>query len=240
MLAPAVQTLVELFEHSPNVYFCVKDTDGRYVAVSEMYIRRMGHRRYDLIGMRVEDFCPPDLARVYSAEDRALLATGLTRRNRLERVSSLEGRDWFLTTRYLHQEPGYDDVIVAISTPVDLGKRSDELGDGLGRAIELAERTDRGALRVSDLADEAGLTTDQLDRVMHRVLGVSPKQHLMSIRADRAATLLVTTDESLSAIARTCNYYDQSQFTKLFKEAYGLTPHQFRSTVAESQSEHVA
>ncbi len=233
VLAPAVQLLVDLLEPSPNVYFCAKDTGGRYLAVSEMFVRRMGYRRRDLIGMSVDDFCPPDLARLYSAEDRALLLTARTRRNRLERVSSLEGRDWFLTTRHLHSEKGFDDVIIAISTPVDLGERSDRLGEGLRRAIELAEQPDRGALRVTDLAAEAELTTDQLDRVMQRVLGASPKQLLMSIRADRAASLLIGTDDSLASIARSCHYYDQSQFTRLFKDAYGLTPNQFRATAGD-------
>ncbi|MCP3939777.1 MAG: helix-turn-helix domain-containing protein [Actinomycetia bacterium] len=234
MLAPSVQLLTDLFEASPNVYFCVKDTDGRYLAVSEMFVRRWERRRHELIGMTVDDFCPPDLARLYRAEDRALLVSGRTPVNHLEAVADASGqRHWFLTSRALHKAEGFDDVIVAISTPTDLGGRAGQLGDGLRRAIELAERSDRGALRVSDLAEEAGLTTDQLDRAMRRVLGVSPKQHLMAIRADRAASMLATTGAGLADIARACHYYDQSQFTTCFKDVYGLTPSQFRSTIAE-------
>ncbi|MCP3933823.1 MAG: helix-turn-helix domain-containing protein [Actinomycetia bacterium] len=234
MLAPSVQLLVDLFESSPNVYFCVKDTKGRYLAVSEMFVHRWDRRRHELIGMTVDDFCPPDLARLYRAEDKALLLSGRTRVNRLEAVADATGqRHWFLTSRSLHRADGYADVMVAVSTPTDLGARAGQLGDGLRRAIELAEQTDRGALRISDLAEEARLTTDQLDRAMRRVLGVSPKQLLMAIRADRAASMLTTGDETLANIARACHYYDQSQFTTCFKDAYGLTPSQFRSAIAE-------
>ncbi len=234
MLAPAVQLLVNLFEASPNVLFCVKDTDGRYLAVSEMFVHRWDRRRHELIGMTVDDFCPPDLARLYNAEDRALLISRHAGTNRLEAVADATGqRQWFLTSRSFHRAEGFADVIIAISTPTDLGARAGRLGHGLRRAIELAERSNRGALRVSDLAEEAGLTTDQLDRAMRRVLGVSPKQHLMAIRAERAASMLTTGDESLADIARSCHYYDQSQFSTCFKEAYGLTPSQFRSAIAE-------
>ncbi len=231
MLAPAVQLLVELFEPSPNVYFCVKDTSGRYLSVSEMFVRRMGHPRFALVGRTADDVCPPDLARLYRAEDQALLATGLARTNKLETVADVDGRrSWFLTNRTLYRAEGFDDVIVAISTPTDLGSRSVALGVGLRQALDLAERRDRGPLRVADLAAEAGLSSDQLDRVMRRVLGVSPKQFLMAVRADHAASLLASTDLSIAEIARRCHYYDQSQFSNHFKATFGVTPGQFRSS----------
>ncbi len=234
MLAPSVQLLIDLFEASPNVYFCVKDTEGRYLSVSEMFVHRWDRRRHELIGMTVDEFCPPDLARLYRAEDRALQVSRQPCTNRLEAVADAAGqRQWFLTSRSLHRAEGFADVIIAISTPTDLGARAGQLGQGLRRAIELAGRRDRRALRVSDLAEEAGLTTGQLDRAMRRVLGVSPKQHLMAIRAEHAASMLTTGNETLADIARSCHYYDQSQFTTCFKDVYGLTPSQFRSAVAE-------
>ena len=84
-----------------------------------------------------------------------------------------------------------------MSTPTDLHSH---LGAGLRAAIELAERSDRRGLRVADLADAAGLTTDQLERAMRRVLGVSPKQHLMAIRLQRAAALLAIGSRELKSM----------------------------------------
>lgn len=224
--------MIELFESSPNVLFCVKSPAGRYLVVNDMFVRRMRCRdASELIDRTVDDFFPADLALAYRAEDRALVQSGVTRKNQLEVITDVDGRrEWFLTTRVLHRADGFDDAIVAVSTPTDLGARAGELGAGLRAAIEFAERTDRRGLRVTDLAEAAGITTDQLERAMRRVLAVSPKQHLMAIRLDRAAALLATTDWSLSDIAAACDYYDQSQFTTYFKEAYGVTPGQFRVT----------
>jgi AraC-like DNA-binding protein len=229
VFGPSIGLVIELFGASPDVLLCVKSTQGRYLVVNDMFVRRMRCRDAgELIGRTVDDFFPSDLALAYRAEDRALVRSGLTRANQLEVITDVGGRrDWFLTTRTLHREDGYDDVIVAVSTPTDLGS---QLGAGLRAAIELAEQPDRRGLRVADLADAAGLTTDQLERAMRRVLGVSPKQHLMAIRLSRAATLLATTDRSLTEIATACDYYDQSQFTTYFKDAYGVTPGQFRAT----------
>lgn len=230
MLPSSTRLVIELFESSPNVLFCVKSPAGRYLVVNDMFVRRMNCRdARELIGRTVDDFFPPDLVLAYRADDRALVRSGRTRRNQLEVITDVDGRrEWFLTTRVLHRETGFDDAIVAVSTPTDLGSRSGDLGAGLHAAIDFAERTDRRGLRVSDLAEVAGITTDQLERAMRRVLGVSPKQHLMAIRLDRAATLLATTTRSLSDIAAACDYYDQSQFTTYFKDAYGVTPGQFR------------
>jgi AraC-like DNA-binding protein len=238
VLPPSTRLVIELFESSPSVLFCVKGADGRYLVVNDMFVRRMRRRQAgDLIGRTVDDFFPPDLAVAYRAEDRALLQSGMTRKNQLEVITDDEGRrEWFLTTRVLHREAGFNDVIVAVSTNTELGSSADDLGAGLRAATDLAAQPGRRGLRVTDLADAARLSTDQLERAMRRVLGVSPKQHLMAIRLERAASLLVTTNESLSDVAVACDYYDQSQFTTYFKEAYGVTPRQFRMTSAPAQT----
>ncbi len=241
VIPPATRLVVDLLGSSPNVLLFVKRPDGRYLEVNDTFVRRMRCAdRSELIGKTVDDFFPPDLAAAYRAEDRALLQSGRPRRNQLEVITDVDGRrEWFLSTRVLHRhhggghgggdggEDGADDVIVAVSTQTGLGSGG-ALGGALRAALDVAARGDR-RLRVSDLADAAGLSTDQLERAMRRVLGVSPKQHLMALRLDRAVTLLATTDDSLSDVAAACHYYDQSQFTKYFKDAFGVTPRQFRA-----------
>ncbi len=230
MLPPSTRLVVDLIGSSPNVLLFVKRPDGRYLEVNDTFVRRMRCAdRSDLIGKTVDDFFPPDLAAAYRAEDQALLKSGRPRKNQLEVITDVDGRrEWFLSTRVLHRHDGEDDVIVAVSTQTGLGSRGGALGEALRAALDVAARDDPQRVRVSDLADAAGLSTDQLERAMRRVLGVSPKQHLMALRLDRAVTLLATTDDSLSDVAAACHYYDQSQFTKYFKDAFGVTPRQFR------------
>jgi transcriptional regulator GlxA family with amidase domain len=84
-------------------------------------------------------------------------------------------------------------------------------------------------LRIEQIAEAAGLSTDQLKRSMHRSLGVSPKQFLVRTRIDQAAFLLTTTDDPISSIATTCGFYDQSQLTRQFTAAIGQPPGTYRS-----------
>lgn len=237
MLPPSTQLLVDLFEATPHVMIFVKDQHGHYLAVNDMFVRRMQRQRQsDVVGYCADDFFPPDLAIAYRAQDQSLLRTGLPVRNQLEIITDAHGRrEWFLTTRLLHHDKGFDPVIVAVSTQAHIAVRGHDPGAGLQAAIDLAGRDRQGRLRVIDLARAAQLTTDQLEHAMRNVLGVSPKQYLMRTRLDRSAMLLATTDLTISDVAAKCGYYDQSQLTKYFKAAMGLTPRQYRATVRNEQ-----
>jgi len=58
--------------------------------------------------------------------------------------------------------------------------------------------------------------------------GLSFSQLLRQARVDLACELLLTTNESLAAIADRCGFFDQSHFTKVFTQAKQLTPRHFR------------
>lgn len=231
MLPPATQLVLDLFEATPYVMVCVKDEAGTYLAVNEMFARRVSERHpRNVVGCSAADFFPADLVSEYRARDQALLQSRVPTHNQLEMVTDVDGRrDWFLTSQIVHDgDPGFDPVIVAVSSPARFPTRSGDAGAGLSAAIEMVRGHTGRPLRVEDIASEAGLTTDQLERVMQRVLGVSPKQYLMRARLDQAAHLLATTSRSISDIAVRCGYYDQSQLTKYFRAAIGVTPLEYR------------
>lgn len=221
--------MIDVFESLPHVMFCVKDADGRYVAANEAFVRRAGRRSPgEVIGRRAHDLFPPDLAASYDAQDRALLATGVPVRNQIEIIADeTSSVGWFLTTKVLHDIESSAPTIVVVSVEANLSRRG-PAGDGLRAAIELANARSNEPLRADDLARAAGMTTDQLERTMHRVLGVSPKQYILRARLERAATLLATTGLSISEVATRCGYYDQSQFSRQFRAATGTTPGRYR------------
>ncbi len=239
MVSPSTQLLLDLFDSTPRVMICVKDTQSRYIAVNDAFVRRtsMRHPR-ELIGKRAAEFFPPLLAVAYDAQDQSLLRTGIAVRNQLEIITDRGGRpEWFLTTKLLHdRDPGYEPEIVAVSTQAQLVQRHGDAASGLRAAIELTFSDELGKLRVDDLARAANMTTDQLERSMRKVLGTSPKQYLMSARVDRAATMVATTEASISEIATRCGYYDQSQLTRYFKAAIGMTPGEYRKAARADPS----
>ena len=82
---PGIALMAELFEHRPDAAFFVKDRDGRYVAVNQSLVERVGFReRKGLLGRHVREVFPADLAERYAAQDAAVLRTGRPVRDRLE------------------------------------------------------------------------------------------------------------------------------------------------------------
>ena len=54
----------------------VKDAEGVYVECNQAFLQCIGLSRHQVIGHTVYDVAPPELAQVYDAADRALLAAG--------------------------------------------------------------------------------------------------------------------------------------------------------------------
>lgn len=235
--ADATAVVVDLLGAVPHVMLCVKAADGRYVAANDAFVRRARRRRLDeVVGRRAADLFPAELAASYDAQDRAVLQTGRPVRNHLELIThgrtggDGQGGRWYLTSKTL-ATGGSGPVVVVLSVDAHLGTRA-SVASGLRAAVELANESVGVPLRVADLADAAGMSTDRLERAMRRSLGISPKQYLIRCRAERAATLLATTDRSVAAIAADCGYYDQSQLTRQFRAHAGMTPSEYRAVAS--------
>ena len=61
--------------------------------------------------------------------------------------------------------------------------------------------------------------------------GVTMSQYFTSMKLTYAKTLLASTDYSVSKIAETCGFNNLSHFYHSFKNNFGLTPLEFRSTI---------
>jgi AraC-like DNA-binding protein len=230
----AIDLLMRLFDAFPHVIVCVKDIESRYIAVNEAFVTKIGLRRIDqVLGSRAHDLYPHDLAASYDAQDRSLFATGQPSRNQLELISDGRGNsDWYLSSKVLHRI-GPDPVVVAVSVPVQLPRGTSGAG-GLRSAVELVRTDHARPLRVRDIADAAGMSSDRLERIMRRVLNVTPKQFLLRTRLDHAAMLLVTTDRPIAEIAADCGFFDQSQLTRQFGRHVGLPPNRYRNLALQT------
>ena len=58
--------------------------------------------------------------------------------------------------------------------------------------------------------------------------GTSLAAHMKAHRMERAASLLLKTQDDIGAIARAVGYESQSRFTAAFKETYGELPTEYR------------
>ncbi len=80
---------------------------------------------------------------------------------------------------------------------------------------------------VEKLAAYAGVSARYLQTLFLEFVGLPPKQFLRIIRLQKSFTCLQQQTESLTAIAYTCGYADQSHFIRDFKAFTGLTPSRY-------------
>ncbi|MGN0984499.1 MAG: helix-turn-helix transcriptional regulator [Gemmiger sp.] len=83
-------------------------------------------------------------------------------------------------------------------------------------------------LTVTRLARELEVSPNHLTTEFHRQTGQTFTEYLTRTRVRQARALLVTTDDTVQAIAAAVGVPDANYFIKLFKRAYGQTPAAYR------------
>lgn len=228
---PCQGELLELYDLLVDVIFCMKQLDGRYVAVNRAFVRRTGRTsKRDVVGKRAHDLFIPQLAERYEEQDRGVFITGKPLRDELELIRREDGSlGWYLTTKLpVQDDDGSTIGLVTISR--DLATPSDEgiTMESLHRVVQLVQDRLADPLRIADLAAAAECSASSLERRMKKVFGVSATQFVLRNRVDRATRLLTTTDTPLATIATTVGFYDQADFTRRFARLTNETPAQFR------------
>lgn len=84
-------------------------------------------------------------------------------------------------------------------------------------------------LRVADLATHCGLGERRLHQLFDEAFGTTPHRYLQGLRLDTALTLLCDARLTLTDIALTVGFADQSAFTHAFTRRFGLAPGQWRA-----------
>lgn len=96
------------------------------------------------------------------------------------------------------------------------------------RALELIQDRCCEPLTIREIAHEVGVHPYHLARVSRRYTGKTPGDVLRDCRMQKAARLLSHSSIPIGTIALTCGYADQSQFTRSFGRAFGMSPGSFR------------
>ena len=82
------------------------------------------------------------------------------------------------------------------------------------------------------LADTAGISVAQLERLFKRVFQLTPQQLLTKLRIE-AAMRLLHGDTSIAEIGQLCGFSDQSAFARQFKCTVGMPPRDYRALVRQ-------
>lgn len=225
---PAARSFIDLVHGVPQVLGCLKSYDGRYAWSNAGFANRLGLAPEEVVGRSVDELFPPDFASSYTSQDAAVLATGRPLQRQLELIVHADGGiGWYVTSKSCVVASDGSRWGVAVLS-FDLHAQLQSAHSGLARVIDHIRGDVGHAWRVSELAELAGLTPKQLERLARRTLGLSPQRLVQRLRIEHAVQLITTTRTSIGEIAATCGFYDQSSFTRQFRAVLGVTPGAYR------------
>lgn len=95
--------------------------------------------------------------------------------------------------------------------------------------IELMESNLSEPLSLLEIADGAGLSRRQIERLFRQEMGRSPARYYLEIRLDRARHLLVQSSMPVVEVAVACGFVSASHFSKCYRELYNRSPQQERA-----------
>ncbi len=119
-----------------------------------------------------------------------------------------------------------------MSLPARLGVRHPKLL----AVIELMERNLEEPLTRAELAEAAGLSTRQLERLFRKYLNRSPARHYLELRLNKARLLLLQTNMSVIDVALACGFVSASHFSKCYRDHFGRTPRKERGLPAVGEA----
>ncbi len=96
------------------------------------------------------------------------------------------------------------------------------------RCKDYVRKNYREKIYLEEIADTLGISGSYLSRLFKKETGVCLQDFVNEVRVEKAANLLIYSDEPLPRIAEYVNFPSQSYFGKIFKEKKQMTPRQYR------------
>lgn len=101
-------------------------------------------------------------------------------------------------------------------------------GWDVGEALNWIERNLGTPFSIEDVCRATLISRRSLERQFVQRLGITPHQHILLHRIERAKKLLIVTDWPLERVATECGFGGASYFCTLFRQQTGQTPTVYR------------
>jgi transcriptional regulator GlxA family with amidase domain len=111
---------------------------------------------------------------------------------------------------------------------VALQARFGALQPKLSEAVALMEANIEEPLSTDEIAQLAGISRRQLERLFKQYLGSLPSRYYLELRLRRARQLLLDTNHSIVQVGLMCGFSSGSHFSTAFGALFGNTPREER------------
>jgi AraC-like DNA-binding protein/ligand-binding sensor protein len=92
-------------------------------------------------------------------------------------------------------------------------------------------------ISLKEIASASGLSAPYFSTIFKEEMGENLSGYLNRLRVEKACRMLTETETSLSEIAGSCGFEDQSWFSKIFKSYTGISPGKYRGQGGNTISE---
>ncbi len=106
--------------------------------------------------------------------------------------------------------------------------------DGIKKVTSYLTENFSKKITLEDMADMAGLSPYHFNRKYKKETGVTPHQFLLSTRISAAKYNLSNSNMTISEIALSSGFIDESAFCYCFKKREGITPNEYRKNAIGS------
>ncbi len=220
-----------LFENLPNMSFFVKDQQGRFVMGNQSVALICGcSHPHEIVGRTDFDFFPKYIAERFRKDDLEVMNTGERIVHRIEPIACEDGTiRWYSTNKVPIY--GRDKTVVGVAGITQHLDRAPVPAPAymeFSEVITYIHKNYAKSIDVDQLAHMAALSMSQFERRFKSIFQETPMQFILKVRVNEACKSLIQTRKSVSWIAESTGFCDQSYFSKQFIKRMGVTPSEFR------------
>ncbi len=223
--------LAQLFDLLSDISVFVKDRRGRFMYLNPRGCEYCGVRSVaEALGKTDRDFFPPEKAGRYMADDRRVMDDGVPALNRVEPEPGGKGSPRLVVTSKMPLRDAGGKVVGVIGLSREVtGAAAASLGVGrVARAVALFHERFGEKLSIAQVARQAGVSVNQLERLFRKTIGETPQHCLLRVRLEQAGRLLRDSHDSVAGVAQACGFYDQAHFSHAFSAEVGCSPLAYR------------
>lgn len=126
-------------------------------------------------------------------------------------------------------------AVADITSRVRKKKEGKKYSSYVARCMDYVSRHYKEKIYLQDMADQMGLSSTYLSRLFSKETGMTLQDYVNQFRVERAANLLIYSEESIAYIAEYVNFPSQSYFGKMFRKYKQMTPKEFRDMYKPSE-----
>lgn len=106
--------------------------------------------------------------------------------------------------------------------------REEAPADYVEMALKIIHSEYMYGIGVKQIADRIGIDRCYFSTLFKKKMGMSPMQYILNYRMDVAVSLMIDRGTSVSVTANSVGYSDIFNFSKAFKNHFGMSPSQFK------------